>query len=314
MSEYQIVHLLSESPYRGRKIGFGVRFGEEIFNVDLKTIIDKLKSGTKFYVEAAGYKAYTEVATHNVTGWKYIRTIPDNTKADNLSTLETHTCSGDGPGSWGWENPTQATELPFTEAWRFLARTKNTTFPHVLDSHGWAPDCDGRMAAGYNNYYESHTIGSLSGNILYRGLIGIDISALDARKVVKAEIYLKKLQTFNSFGQNVSNIGSALSSVWRLYGPWTDFIDPTLMSTQIINNIPTWGGQGVLSYYDDVNQTVRLDVTQTIDLWKRGIVPNHGLMLLGPTEAKPGSPNNDSFYSCYEVTSISAEQPIEIPW
>lgn len=314
MSEYQIVHLLRENPYRGPNVGFGVRFGNEIFNVDLKTIISKLKSGTKFYVEAAGYKAYTEVARHDMTAKEYVRTIPDNTKADNLSTLETHTCSGNGPGSWGWENPTQATELPFTEAWRYLARTKNTTFPQSLDSHGWAPDCDGRMAVGFNNYYKSYPVGSQSGNILYRGLIWIDISALDARRVVKAEISLKKHQTFNSLGQNVSNVGSALHSVWRLHGPWKEFIDPTLMSGQIINKIPTWGGQGVLSYYDDYNQFVRLDVTETIDLWKRGVFPNHGLMLVGPNESHPDDPNNDMFYSCYEVTSISAEQPIEIPW
>lgn len=315
MKEYRIVHLLRNNPYRAPNLGLGIEIAGEVFNVDLKTIINKLKGGDKFYVAASGYKAYTEVATHPVTAKEYVRTVPDHTLLDNLSTLLTHVCSagGTGPGSWGWDNPTEAVDLPYSWQGRMLSRLHNTTWPHALDSHGLAPDCKGSMAVGYYDYYDGdHPIGSIWGNVLYRTLMNIDVSGLDKRKIVKAEIILHRVQTTNQSGDTASNIGSALNSVWRLTGPWTEFVDPTLMSIPIITGVSTWGGTGPLSYYDVNSQFVGLDITESVKLWRDAVIANNGLMLLGPNESE--QKNNNSFYSCYDVLSVVAEQEIDIPW
>ncbi|GAB2179139.1 DNRLRE domain-containing protein [Dongia sp. agr-C8] len=315
MKEYRIVHLLRNNPYRAPNLGLGIEIGDKVFNVDLKTIINKLKAGDKFYVAASGYKAYTEVATHPVTVREYVRTVPDHTKADNLSALPTHLCSGSatGPGTYGWGNPTEAVDLPYSGEGRWLSRLHNTTWPYAADTHGQTPDCGDSIAVGYYDYYDGgYPVGSIWGNVLYRGLVNIDVSGLDKRKIVKAELLLHRVQTTNQIDGNATNDGSALHSVWRLTGPWTEFVDPTLMSTEIIHGVSTWGGTGALSYYDTHTHYVGLDITESVRLWRDAVIPNHGLMLVGPNESE--QKNNNSFYSCYDIVSVVVEQEIVIPW
>jgi hypothetical protein len=168
------------------------------------------------------------------------------------------------------------------------------------------------MPVGFSNRYDNDTLSVMWRNTLYRGFIDINTKALAAKKIKKAEISLKITRSIYQIGEDANNFYSSLRSVWRPYGPWTEFIDPTLMSLMIINDVPATGGVGPLSSYDVGAQLIKLDITSTIEGWRVSPDSNYGLMLVGWTEAELH--NNDTFYSCYEVLSAIAEQEMDIPW
>lgn len=201
-----------------------------------------------------------------------------------------------------------------------LARTWNTVFPTVLDPMGCAIGCQDEhsFAIGFSNYYDGdHLIGSIAHNTLKRAWIKAIFDDLDDGVIISAKITFKLHQTVNQIGDSASNEGSALYSVWQLLGPWGDFVIPADMpATLMIYGVPTWGGviykypawkKQIAASYDLTSRIVTLDVTDTMEHWRSGDSKSYGLMLVGPDESEQKD-NNNSFYSCYEILSINAEQ------
>ena len=290
MEDFKIAHVLRNRIFPGGRItGLGICNDGLIFNIELATIIEKMKQGFKFHVEAAGYKAYIELATHPVTGREYVKTIGDTSLLDNLEALPQKTYGTSG----SWPNPTKLTYLPFWYSFGALHRRYNSTFPMELDTHGTGHGCAEYMPIGFSDYYESGFTGHISCNSLFRGYIAIDgLDTLENKKIIKATVTLALKQTVNHNGANASNVGSALNSVWRLLGPWVKFVTPFQMpAIPIVTNVPAWGGTNApaaygAASYDSSSGTIVFEATSSLEYWRTGVQGNYGLMLLGPDESE----------------------------
>jgi hypothetical protein len=319
MTEYKVVKAYRTKQYpNGHINGLGIEFhfasDTKVLDISSVVVIAKIKQGRSFYVEGGGAKAYLEIAISDHTGLEYLRTVRDKTPLDNLTALPTEVWI-----PYEWDTPTKTVAIPYGMNWYQLARTWNTVSPPVLDSKGCLVKCanENLMPIGFSNYYDGdYIIGSIAHNVLVRGWIKAIFDDIGDGAIMSATITLKLHQTVNQIESTASNQGSALYSVWQLLGPWKDFVDPVSMpATLMINGVPTWGGEiykepswkkKKAASYDPVHQVVTLDVTETMEHWRSGTSTNYGLILLGPDESE--QKNNNSFYSCYEILNINADQ------
>ena len=150
------------------------------------------------------------------------------------------------------------------------------------------------VVVGYSYASEKHTLGDTVSNVLYRGAVAFDVSALARRHLVSARLHLQIgdskcngcVQAGGiSVGNNyscITNIGSGTEFWWR-NGSWLE-----VQSSDIEPN--------------DVGPDISADVTKLVASWLTG-EPNYGFVLLNRDE-RLGAFDNRQCQTSYSVPTL----------
>lgn len=206
--------------------------------------------------------------------------------------------------------PTQVTEYISPRAeWqtrRWHDSKDKTVGPTRLSSYGSAPSevsAAGRqIQAGFQRFYRKNGLNKYTRVTNFLGHIRFpDIAKELGYRPVKSA-YLK-LTLVGTRGFQMDGVASnALRSyATKLTRPTQEYSAWNETDRDLITELPDKNGQST-EYASMENNAIIIDVTDTVERWRRNFLPNHGFIIEGPRHGR--QENNDYHHSIYEFELI----------